>query len=392
MQSKNKNKVVIACAGSGKTYGLCKEVIDNLTTTDKRILMVTYTNNGANSLRKEYQKQNSDTISSNVDIKTWYQFLSSDMIKPYQTYITQKENLIKSFEFYEKKSTNFDKIGTLERYINKNLNIKKDVASELAIHINTLSQGASIKRLEEIYSKILIDEIQDLAGYDLNLLELFFDSQADILCVGDYKQATYATHNSQKNKMFKGSKIISFFREKSQNKNLILEFNNVTLRCEANIAAFANSLIPNNPNPMTSNKKSNELGDGVFLIGKNDVEKYIKSQHPTVLCYNNAKQHQFHPTYNFGESKGSTYSRVLIYPTETSLPFLKGKPLKGEYCKYYVAVTRAEKSVAIVVPSLYEKGRFSFNGKFEIKKLNIDGTVIEIAKYRNKQYAQQILI
>jgi ATP-dependent exoDNAse (exonuclease V) beta subunit len=49
--------------------------------------------------------------------------------------------------------------------------------------------------MEEIYAHIFIDELQDYAGWDLEIFRLLFDSQIFITCVGDYKQATYRTNN-----------------------------------------------------------------------------------------------------------------------------------------------------------------------------------------------------
>jgi DNA helicase-2/ATP-dependent DNA helicase PcrA len=74
-----------------------------------------------------------------------------------------------------------------------------------------------------------------------------------------------------------------------------------------------------------------------------------------------------HPAYNFGESKGLTFDRVLIYPTKSFIEYLKKaeKPndelqsdpkkevIKEELppetkAKYYAAVTRAKYSVTFV--------------------------------------------
>ena len=52
----------------------------------------------------------------------------------------------------------------------------------------------------EIYSHIYIDEIQDLAGEDIEILNLLFNSKIQIQCVGDVKQSTYTTYNAKKNK------------------------------------------------------------------------------------------------------------------------------------------------------------------------------------------------
>ncbi|MFN8250241.1 MAG: hypothetical protein U0V75_00060 [Ferruginibacter sp.] len=74
-------------------------------------------------------------------------------------------------------------------------------------------------------------------------------------------------------------------------------------------------------------------------------------------------QKSVNPEKNFGDSKGLTYDRVIIYPTKTIANYLldgklvkKVKNKKGvveeqdafDIAKFYVALTRARYSVAIV--------------------------------------------
>jgi DNA helicase-2/ATP-dependent DNA helicase PcrA len=55
---------------------------------------------------------------------------------------------------------------------------------------------------------------------------------------------------------------------------------------------------------------------------------------------------------NFGDSKGIGRERVLILPTSAIEAFMQdGKTLtESQAARFYVAVTRAEQSVAIVMP------------------------------------------
>lgn len=58
-----------------------------------------------------------------------------------------------------------------------------------------------------------------------------------------------------------------------------------------------------------------------------------------------------YPFYNFGESKGKTFDRVIIYPTEDMEKWVYNNKLKLAYstrAKFYVAITRAKFSVAII--------------------------------------------
>ena len=55
--------------------------------------------------------------------------------------------------------------------------------------------------------------------------------------------------------------------------------------------------------------------------------------------------------YNFGESKGKTFSRVIIYPTKPMEKWVYDNLTELAFsarAKFYVAITRAKYSVAII--------------------------------------------
>lgn len=160
------NKVIFAAARNGKTYDICKQAIELSQNTIKDILIISYTNEGKNSIEKEYKKQNCGIIDKNVVMKTWYSFFLSDFIKPYQcklnlTYKNYKQeincnippNLINSIAFYtnEKPNRVFNG-GHVQYYLNSRYDLFKDNVSALAFKCVNDSNGAVIKRLEEIYS------------------------------------------------------------------------------------------------------------------------------------------------------------------------------------------------------------------------------------------------
>lgn len=58
-----------------------------------------------------------------------------------------------------------------------------------------------------------------------------------------------------------------------------------------------------------------------------------------------------YPIMNFGESKGLSFDRILIYPTEPIIKWLKNSTSSlavTSQSKMYVAITRARYSVAFV--------------------------------------------
>ena len=92
------------------------------------------------------------------------------------------------------------------------MRVYSDKISKFVYRANALSNGLLVDRLSRIYSHIFIDEIQDLVGYDLELVRLFVESPSDILMVGDPRQVTYHTHEEAKNKQYEDGKIESYIK------------------------------------------------------------------------------------------------------------------------------------------------------------------------------------
>ena len=155
------NLVEFCAAGAGKTYGICKRAIDFRDAHNFKSLIVTYTNKGKVAVETEFKKQNSGVLSSSVTIKTWFDFLLSEMIKPYQNYFL-KTNQVSGIDFDKTYGfKNFEKDSSPKRYIEKNGNLYPNEASKLAIKLNDCSNGLVVKRLSERFDAIFFDEIQD---------------------------------------------------------------------------------------------------------------------------------------------------------------------------------------------------------------------------------------
>jgi len=348
------NKLIIAAAGSGKTRTLVEEA---LKITDKNVLITTFTEANEAGIKKKIIKKTGGYIPKNITVQTWYSFLLQHGVRPFQSSMNNDlwDKKIGFFlisgtsAMYTNETTDFFK-----HYFTKDLKIYSDKISKFIIKLNEEVSGDVIKRISNIYPHIFIDEVQDLAGYDLEILKLFFDSQSNILLVGDPRQGTYSTHNSRKNKKFGKSQIIHFFEDDKIKEKLSIDDTSLTINYRSNqkICNFSNKLFPNQK-PANSGQKTIIGSCGVFLVKAKDVDNFIKENWKcTQLRWDIRKKvNDKYPVMNFGEAKGLDFENIIIYPTTPITNWIKDNKTDlapTSCCKFYVAVTRAMYNVGIV--------------------------------------------
>ncbi len=349
----NKNKVIVACAGSGKTKGIVEEA---LKLGKQKVLVTTYTNENIDQIKTFFIEKNG-CIPANVTVQPWFSFLLQEGVRPYQNQMTQRGR-VKSIFFIEntkdagklKKKLRYIPDSQDSHYLTEKNYIYSDKVSKFIYKCDNRSKGLISKRLEKIYGSIFIDELQDFAGYDLSLLEILFNLHINILAVVDPRQATFSTNTAQKNRQYRKNEIYVWLkREESKNK-IKIEEKNDCYRCNQQICDFADKLFPDLPRTVSKNTRLTKH-DGIFCISSEEVSAYISRYKPTILRYSKKTNTLGFPAINIGLSKGRTYDRVLIFPTKPMLEYLKTKELSkaGDKTKLYVAVTRAKYSVAFVV-------------------------------------------
>jgi len=377
----NNNKLIISAAGSGKTTYLVNKALS--LPKEEQVLITTYTEANEAEIRNKILERKK-CIPSNIKIQTWFSFLIQYGVKPFQGSMNDAlwDNEIKGMILVNKQSGVRDqsKGGPIywseeddfdKHYFTSSWKIYSDKISKFIIKCNSLTNGDVISRLSRIYSYIYIDEVQDLAGYDLDLIKLLFKSKSNILLVGDPRQVTYLTHNSQKNKTYREGKIKNYLLDKCKSllaydsideEMLKTSHRNNKEICDYSSKLYAGIYEPSEPCTCEKCRSKRVNHTGIFIIRPIDVNDYLKKYKPIQLRWNrNTKVNQNYLVHNFGESKGQTYDRVLIYPTEHMIAWIldnsydftkivngKRKKLVGVKEKFYVAITRARYSVAIV--------------------------------------------
>jgi DNA helicase-2/ATP-dependent DNA helicase PcrA len=354
----SKNKVIVASAGSRKTSFIVEEA---LKIADQRVLLTTYTNDNVEQI-KDYLIQRKGHIPANITVLSWYSFLLQDGAKPYQNYVATR-GLVSGIDFLAKPRP-FTTKSCDDYYMTKDNNLYRDRVADFICECNRRTSGRVLKRLEKIYRNIFIDELQDLAGFDLELLEMLFSSAIPIITVGDPRQATYTTNNSSKNKRFKKFHIADWIEEKRKTGLVVVEERTDCYRSNQVICDFADALFPHLPKTKSLNSECTGH-DGVFFLKEREVLEYVQKHNPTILRHDRRTNTLGLPGLNIGTTKGRTYDRVLIFTTQPMRNYLNTKDIAkaGDLARLYVATTRARFSVGFVVEEVKRGTRQSLDIK-----------------------------
>lgn len=341
----SRNRIVVASAGSGKTTMIGDLACAAVTS---RAALVTYTTNNTSGIEKLIYERIGH-IPQHVKISTWYYFLLRHLVRPYQRALCPEP--VKRIYFHNGVSAPFSKQEDIvTHYFGGSGCVYSDKVSKLACQIVKETGGKPIRRLEDVFDDLYIDEVQDLAGWDLELVEVLLRSRIAVTLVGDHRQATFSTHSAHKNKGYAGAKIIEKFKEWRQADLCDLEFQSVSRRCVQAICDFADRLHPEMPKTVSLNNVSTGH-DGVFAVRQRDVAGYMRAFNPQTLRYDRRAKDVPGTPLNYGASKGLTFVRTLIFPNGPLQKYLlTGNPKDaGGRTKIYVAITRARQSTAIVV-------------------------------------------
>jgi DNA helicase-2/ATP-dependent DNA helicase PcrA len=343
------NKLIIASAGSGKTRLIVNDAIKKAR-DGMSVLITTFTEACEEDIKNKIIEKEG-CIPKEIKVQTWFSFLISHGVKPFQGSLFEFD--IKGLLLISGQSARYTSEHDIAKhYFSSCKRVYSDKLAKLVVKCNSASQGMVFKRISNCFKYIYIDEIQDFAGYDLEVLDCLFKADSNILLVGDPRQATYSTNNSRKNKKYVKSEIVNFFADNQMNIETDTESLTVNHRCSKSICVFSNLLYPEFP-PATPKNNPLTGHDGVFAVLEEDLEDYLIKFNPVQLrdSIKKAVNENF-DALNIGVSKGLTFDRVVIYPTVPIINWLKDHDFeitRVARAKLYVALTRAINSVAIVL-------------------------------------------
>lgn len=363
------HKLLLASAGAGKSSLIAQQALYKAK-NGHNVLILSYTDNNQKSLLKKICRINGSKPSS-ITIKGWFTFLLEDMIRPYQKCIF--EDRIQGIHFNscdphkregrtipgrsEKVDGCYNPIYFLTLSGQK---VHTTYLSKLAARIHKETGGKTTHRLARIYDDIYIDEVQDLVGWDFDVIKSIVDAKLwTFVCVGDFRQTIYTTAITSKKPQTNLEKLEVF-------KSIGFELEDFTInwRCIQSLCDFADLVHAGDkcyaPTCSQVKKIPDEFCDhqGLFAVPSALVHNYLESYDPVILRRNRVTGQVIcdkRIAFNFGEAKGLSFNRVIILPTEKHKAFLSGKTTvfdseKTEKAKntFYVAITRARYSVAFV--------------------------------------------
>ena len=354
---------MIAVAGSGKTTYLVTKALE---VSGENVLITTYTEENEREIRRKIIEKNG-RIPPNITVQTWFSFLLQHGVRPYQG--SMNRNLFATrIGFYlssEKSACRNKDRGTGVRpiywgkdnfpqyYFTKDWKIYSDKISHFILECNKQTGGKVIDRISRIYQHIFVDEVQDLAGWDLEIIKMLLGTQSRILLVGDPRQVAYLTNHASKYRKYKNGKIREFIDTECHSLNCVIdqETLNRTHRNNHSICDFSSKLFPQYersiPCDCVECRRCTTDHEGVFLVKSNDKYNYINTYSPQVLKFKSSKNSEM----NYGRSKGRTFDRVLIFPTSKINKWFRdceSELAVTTRCKFYIAITRAKYSVGII--------------------------------------------
>jgi len=368
------NEFKLACAGAGKTTSLVEDALA-AARENRPVLIVTYTRNNQAEILDKIKSKNT-TIPDNIKVKGWFTFLLEDIIRPYQTcfFSERVEGII--FNTTDPHRRNNRAIPGRKETVDGNKNIAHYFSSNRAYthYISKLAANickagkvgrgktatySVMERLTAIYDLLIIDEVQDLAGWDYDILDYVCKTDGiDLCCVGDFRQTVYQTSHPTKTPKSSDHKKQWF-----ETRSFVPDDLNRSWRCVRQICEFADKVHAHKNYAGTeSNLEENpaEAANhiGVFCVREHNITEYMERYDPVILRYASSVRPDLcegRTVLSFGKSKGLGFKRVLILPTQKQVDFLNGNidPLleaKTEEAlnKLYVAITRARYSVAFL--------------------------------------------
>ncbi len=331
-------KVIFAVAGSGKTT-----YIVNSLSLEERYLIITYTDaNYNNLLRKILQKFNG-YWPENISLMKYFTFLYRFCYKPF---LADEYGAIGICYTPNKNRT----IRQSDRlyYITKNRHLYSNRIGLLLEQKTVISDIQC--RLKRYFDKLIIDEVQDIAGRDFNYLEQLMATDMNMLFVGDFYQHTYDTsRDGNVNAKLFDNRVT--YENRFKKKGFLVDTTALknSWRCSKAICEYVRTNLGID---IFSNHEELNGSSISYISDARSISEILLNSSIIKLHYQNAKQYGADHR-NWGETKGEDcYQDVCILLNKKTLKLYRaGKLIElapSTRNKLYVALTRARGNIYFI--------------------------------------------
>lgn len=335
--------VVFAVAGSGNTTLL----IDRLS-LEKRALIVTYTDNNHRHLRNKII-QKFGLIPPSITLMTYFSFLHGFCFRP----LLQMQCGTKGLNF--RRPPDYSgrlKRSDLDHYKDAGGRLYRNRLAKLVEQVSALPDV--IARIERFYDSLYVDEVQDFAGNDFNLLTALCKANVNILFVGDFYQHTFDTsRDGIINKSLHHDLVKYEKRFKAAGLRVDKETLSRSWRCGTTVCDFITTHLG------IDISSHEERGSAIVAVDDSTVADALHADSAIVKLFQ--REHYKYACYsqNWGASKGMDHfdDVCIVMGTDIWKLYLNGTLHEANpqtRNKLYVACSRAGGGIYFVPDKLFK--------------------------------------
>lgn len=368
-------RIILAVAGSGKTYYICHSIDLN-----KKNLILAFTHEKLRNIRRELYDANKGKLPELTNVMTFDSFLYSYMLQPYEptildffnasdisTYgLTFREppakqllinNMWRANPLYKSK----DKIG---HYLTSKGYYYCENLSELILQVKQ-GKNSLIKRIAEnasiFYDQILVDEFQDFREHDYDLICELAKYAKNITLIGDYYQHSVSA-NKNTGRPFQKRKVDVPYKDFIESLKNIFIVDDSSMqnsrRCSENICNFVS-------NKLKIRIASQKINNGsVIWVTENQIDEILQNSTIVKLVYKDSSKYLF-TALNWSYSKGDTFDAACVILTDKfdnldSDSFNPSKIEQSTINKLYVALTRSKGNLFLIKKLVFDKVKIKY--------------------------------
>lgn len=322
-------QLILAVAGSGKTTHILDKIDEQ-----RRSLVVTYTHENHRNLEAGLVAK-FGRVPPHVTVLTYFSFLYGFCIRPFFSH----EWKDRSFTWQLPPFRPMWKKNDPRHYMNQGRYLYANRAAKLPQEFDAIPD--IISRLERHYDQLLIDEVQDFASNDFNLLLAITKAKLDFWFVGDFFQHTFDTSRDGQTRASLHTSGLEYYIRQFHRAGIDVDQTSLdkTYRCSPSVCYFITETIGI---PIASHR----MDDSNVVIVNNEAEALALANDPAkVMLFLNGYAKYGCRANNWGRCKGvNIYSDVCVaLNPKTFKYFADGRvgdlPDETRH-KFYVACSR----------------------------------------------------